>query len=132
MKVSVDTNILIRAVVRDDPAQAALATKALKDATLIAVSIPCLCEFVWVLRKLYGYESDVIANAIRSLINAQNVVTHHPAVELGLSIMDAGGDFADGVMAFEGARLGGEIFLSFDKKAVTLLSKHGSLAKLLK
>ena len=43
--------------------------------------------------------------------------------------MSAGGDFADGVMAWEGAWLGGETFISFDKKAVALLSKRGVAAR---
>jgi predicted nucleic acid-binding protein len=46
MKVAVDTNVLVRAVVRDDPAQATAAAAVLTDAELIAVALPCLCEFV--------------------------------------------------------------------------------------
>lgn len=42
-----------------------------------------------------------------------------------------GGDFADGVIAFEGRRLGGEIFASFDRKAVELVASAGGSAKLL-
>lgn len=40
MRVTVDTNVLVRAVVHDDPAQAQLATKVLMDAKLIAVALP--------------------------------------------------------------------------------------------
>ena len=47
MKIAVDTNVLIRAVVRDDPAQAKVATRVLIQAELIAVALPCLCEFAW-------------------------------------------------------------------------------------
>ena len=46
MKVAFDSNVLLRAVVRDDPAQASVAAKILTDAELIAVATPCLCEFV--------------------------------------------------------------------------------------
>ncbi|WP_444542074.1 hypothetical protein [Chitinimonas arctica] len=49
MKVAVDTNVLVRAVVRDDPAQADLAAAVLTNAELITVALPCLCEFVWVI-----------------------------------------------------------------------------------
>ena len=45
--------------------------------------------------------------------------------------LSAGGDFADGAIAYEGAWLGGETFVSFDKKAVTLLSGQGEAAQLL-
>ena len=52
MKITVDTNVLVRAVVRDDAKQAQMAAKFLKDAELIAVSPPCLCELVWVRSRL--------------------------------------------------------------------------------
>jgi len=39
-------------------------------------------------------------------------------------MLDAGGDFADGVIAHEGAWLGGT-FVSFDRQAVTLLQAQG-------
>lgn len=51
MKLAVDTNVLVRAVMQDDPAQAGVADQQLSDAELIAVALPCLCEFVWVLLK---------------------------------------------------------------------------------
>ena len=125
MKVAVDTNVLVRAVVRDDPTQADAAVRTLTDAEVIAVALPCLCEFVWVLLRVYGFEHADAANAIRALVAAGNVEVNRPAVEAGLLVLDAGGDFADGVMAYEGQWLGGETFVSFDKKAVALLAAQG-------
>jgi len=52
-------------------------------------------------------------------------------VEAGLSVLDAGGDFADGVIAYDGSWLGGESFVSFDQKAVKLLAAQGQPAQLL-
>ena len=131
MKVSVDTNVLVRAVVRDDKAQAKAAIKILRDAELIAIALPCLCEFVWVLRRVYGLQPDDAATAIRALLAAANVEMNRPAVEAGLSALDAGGDFADGVIAYEGNWFGGETFVSFDKKAVAQLKAQGQQARLL-
>ena len=131
MKVTVDTNVLVRAVVRDDPAQASVAAKVLTDANLIAVALPCLCEFVWVLRRVYDFQPSDAATAIRALIAAANVEVNRPAVEAGLSALEAGGDFADGVIAYEGNWLGGKAFVSFDKKAVALLTAQGQSARLL-
>ena len=131
MKVAVDTNVLVRAVVRDDPAQADVAASILTDAQLIAVALPCLCEFVWVLLRVYGFQQVDAANAIRALLAAANVEVNRPAVEAGLLVLDAGGDFADGVIAYEGNWLGGETFVSFDKKAVALLSAQGQSTRLL-
>ena len=101
MKVAVDTKVLVRAVVRDDKAQAKAAVKVLRDAELIAIAVPCLCEFVWVLRRVYDFQSADVATAIRTLLAAANVEMNRPAVEAGLAVLDAGGDFADGAIAYE-------------------------------
>jgi predicted nucleic-acid-binding protein len=60
-----------------------------------------------------------------------NVVTNRPAADSGLAVLEVGGDFADGAIAYEGNWLGGETFVSFDKKAVTLLSELGENTQLL-
>ena len=131
MNITVDTNVLVRAVVRDHEKQARTASKILKEADLIAVSLPCLCEFVWVLRRVYNFGQQDISRALQALINASNVAVDRPAADAGLVVLNAGGDFADGLIAYEGNWLGGETFVSFDKKAVSLVVKQGQQAKLL-
>ena len=131
MNIIADTNVLIRAVVRDDAAQASIAAKALMAADKIAVTLPCLCEFVWVLLRLYDFKPPDVARAIRALTSAANVQVNRPAVDAGLAMLEAGGDFADGVIAFEGRWLGGDTFVSFDKKAADLLKAQGLQTKLL-
>ena len=131
MKATVDTNVLVRSAVRDDPHQARAADKILRTAETLAVSLTCLCEFVWVLSGPYRFGRIEIAHAIESLCDAPNVVVNRPAVDAGLEMLRAGGDFADGVIAYEGRWLGGETFVSFDKKTVSLIARQGSLAVLL-
>ena len=131
MNAAADTNILVRAIVRDDAAQAVLAAKLLRSANTIAVAVPCLCEFVWVLRTVYGFQPPAVAAAIRSLLDAQNVEVNRPAAEAGLAMLDGGGDFADGAIAYEGRWLGADTFVSFDKRAVEMLSAQGQAARLL-
>ena len=131
MRVAVDTNVLVRAVVRDDPVQARAAAQVLTEAELIAVAMPCLCEFVWVLRRVYGFEAHDVARAIRALLATKNVEVNRPAAEAGLALLEAGGDFADGVIAYEGRWLDGETFASFDGTAVSLLTEQGESARLL-
>lgn len=120
MKVTADTNVLVRAAVGDDPVQSPAAAKALRAATLIAVTNPALCEFVWVLSRAYKRSAADIAAAIRSLLAADNVAADRLAVEAGLAFLEGGGDFADGIIAYEGTQLGAEVFLSFDAHAVAL------------
>lgn len=131
MKVTVDTNVLVRAVVQDDPVQAQQASSVLLDAALIAVTLPSLCELDSVLRKVYGFQVADVAQAMRALIATANVEMNRPAVAVGLAVLEAGGDFADGVIAYEGNWLGGETFVSFDTKAVALLAAQGQSARLL-
>jgi hypothetical protein len=47
-----------------------------------------------------------IADAIRLLLAGANVVANRPAAEAGLALLDAGGDFADGVIGYEGSGSG--------------------------
>ena len=131
MKITVDTNVLVRAVVRDDKAQAEAAARVLRSANLVAVAASSLCELVWVLRRRYELSTAEVAAAIRALTAADNVETDRPAVAVGLTMLDAGGDFADGAIAYEGRWLGAETFVSFDKKAVEMLTGLGESARLL-
>ena len=55
MKVAVDSNVLVRAVVCDDRAQAEIAARWLRNSSLLIVALSALCELVWVLRRVYGF-----------------------------------------------------------------------------
>jgi predicted nucleic-acid-binding protein len=131
MKVTADTNVLVRAAVQDDLHQARQAAKILQQADLVAIPVAVLCEFVWVLRRGYKKATPEISDAIRRLMKSANVVMNRPAVEAGLSVLEEGGDFADGVIAYEGEWLGAEEFVSFDSKAVSVLRLQGARARLL-
>ena len=131
MRITADTNVLVRAAVGDDPAQAAAAADALRHAERIAVTLPALCEFVWVLRRLYSLPVAEIAGSLRALVEAANVALDRPAVEAGLAMLEAGGDFADGVIAHQGQWLGGDTFVSFDRQAVALLQSRNVASQLL-
>ena len=131
LRITADTNILIRAAVGDDPDQSRLAAEVLRGAEIVAVALPTLCEFVWVLARGYGVEAGAIETAIRRLVDSASVRADRPAVDAGLAVFEADGDFADGVIAFEGRRLGGSIFTSFDRRAVELIAATGAETRLL-
>jgi predicted nucleic-acid-binding protein len=131
MKITADTNILVRAITGDDERQSRIAQAELANAEVVALALPALCELVWVLSQGYKIASAEIAEAIRRLMNGANVVVNRPAVEAGLVLLDAGGDFADGIIAYEGRWLGAATFVSFDRKAVKLLEEQGESVRLL-
>jgi len=128
MTVIADTNVLIRAVVQDDAEQGRAASAVLLSADKVCIPSPCLCEFVWVLRRVYKIRPAGIERAIRTLLASDRVVADRSAIEDGLSMLASGGDFADGVIASEGRRMRGAVFVSFDKTAVSLLSSKGFAA----
>lgn len=125
MKIIADTNILVRAIMDDDRRQSAAARAALEAAELVAISTPVLCELVWVLSRGYRIADAEISEAVRRLIDSASVECNRAAAEAGLAMLEAGGDFADGVIIVEGQSLGGETFLSFDRKALKLARSLG-------
>ena len=64
-------------------------------------------------------------------LQVRQVVCNTPAVEAGLALLERGGDFAAGVIAFEGELLGGTEFMSFDQQAVKRRKAQKRKARLL-
>lgn len=131
MRITPDTSLLVRAIIGDDPVQSAAAQAELAAAVEVMLALPALCELVWVLTQGYKVAPDRVAAAIRRLINSSNVVLNRRAAEAGLALLSAGGDFADGVIAYEGRWLGSDIFVSFDHGAVELAQAQGEPARVL-
>jgi predicted nucleic-acid-binding protein len=129
VKITADTNILVRVVAEDDPVQSRRAQDMLAAADLVAMPLAALIEMCWVLERVYGLPKSDVARAVRALTNATNAAVDTPAVESGLMVLDAGGDFADGVIAQEGLWLGADTFVSFDRKAIRLLEAAGLSAR---
>jgi predicted nucleic-acid-binding protein len=101
LKIAADTSVLVRGITGDDERQSKLAQAELAKADGIALTLPALCELVWVLSQAYKVRTADIAEAIRRLMNGANVLVNRPAVEAGLAMLDAGGDFAEGVISYE-------------------------------
>lgn len=131
MRITADTNVLVRALVQDDPEQARAASTLLEQADLIAIPVPVLCELVWVLRRVYRFEASDCASAIEALMSCGSVSMDRQAARAGLALLNAGGDFADGVIAFGGRALGGEQLATFDRDAGRLLADAGEPVLLL-
>lgn len=130
MKITPDTDVLVRVLVEDDVEQSRAAEAILKKADVVAISISALCELTWVLSRGYKISADDIATSIRHFLDAANAVVNRPLAEAGLAFLEAGGDFADGVIAYEGNWLGADTFVSFDRKAVRLIEASGGLVRL--
>lgn len=130
VRIAVDANILLRFLLGDDPVQQAVAAQELDQAESVFMPIVALCELVWVLRKLYGASRAEIADAVRNLIEIDRAICDRTLVEAGLELLEAGGDFADGVIAQMGHDQGAGIFVTFDRDAVRRLTALGRPARL--
>ncbi|MFZ5472200.1 MAG: PIN domain-containing protein [Myxococcota bacterium] len=104
--IGLDTNVLVRYVVRDDGRQAAAATRLIESRCTAdepgVVTLLVMCELVWVLARGYGYERAEISGLIRRILSAEDL--HVERSELAwraLNLYEEGkADFADYVIGF--------------------------------
>ena len=93
--IAVDTNVLVRFLVGDNPTQAARAA-ALIRANEIWVCKTVLLETEWVLRSLYGFSPESLAGALRSLAGLRTMFLEDElAVAKALDWLKEGLDFAE-------------------------------------
>ncbi len=128
MRIAVDTNVLLRFLLADDPIQHRASVETLEQATAVILPLVALCEVGWVLNRTYGLSRAEIAAMLRGLTSIGNVEFDMTEVEAGLAMLDTGGDFADGVIACQGRIKRADAFLSFDLKAVNRLNASGENA----
>ena len=96
--IAVDTNVLVRVITNDDPAQASRAAKLLVRPDRVFVPKTVVLELEWVLRSGYGIDRQGIAAAIHRLQYLSNVeIEDDSIVALALAWYEAGMDFADGL-----------------------------------
>ncbi len=83
MKITADTNVLVRLLMADDAAQNAIAVRTVEEADTVAIGVHSFCELAWVLHRHYGVPRPDIARAIRQLSEARNVVINRPPSKPG-------------------------------------------------
>jgi len=124
--IGLDTNILVRYLTQDDPAQSPRATylieHRLSEANPGYVSVVAMVETVWVLDRAYKLTDQEIAAAIERMLQTdvliveseQDVFTAMVALKQGL------GGFADALIAALGSSAGCSCTLTFDRRALRL------------
>jgi predicted nucleic-acid-binding protein len=119
---ALDTNVLVRLLVRDDEAQWRRAERFI--ANDCSTDDPCLvnrivlCELVWVLESAYGYSSKAVAAALERVMRIEQlIIEDHQDAWTALREYQEGADFADSLLAAVNIRLGCEWTVTFDKKA---------------
>jgi predicted nucleic-acid-binding protein len=124
--LGIDTNVLVRYLVRDDEAQFEKASRLIKReiaaGATVFVSLPVLLETEWVLRSRYHLKKVEILAAISSLLDATEMqFEDEPAIEESLKFWkDGSADFADCLIGAHNHRLGCRATATFDEKAARL------------
>ena len=123
--IALDTNVLVRFLVQDDPDQARLASEVIDQLTESApgfVGREVLVELVWVLERAYRFGRAEIAGALDGLLASTELIIEGaddigPALEL---FRNDGFDFADLMIAAAARRAGASELVTFDRKAARL------------
>ena len=116
-----DTNVLVRYLTQDDPAQArkvnAVFARAIASDERLHVDTVVLCELVWVLGASYDYERATIADVIGKLLDAAQLsVDDRDRVREAVRLYASGpGDFADHVLGLRNRDAGCDTTLTFDR-----------------
>ena len=123
---AIDTNVLLRAFVLDDPAQSQRAQDLLRTQT-VYIPVTVILELEWVLRSRYGYSPTSIAQAMERLAVLENaVVGDHIAVAAAAEKLRQGWDFADALhhCLAEGC----DSFATFDSRLVRRAGRDATTA----
>lgn len=116
--ISIDTNVLVRFLVRDDPEQAALARELL-TVNEVWISRTVLLEAAWVLSSRYGQRADEIARAFEAAIRIPTIAVEDRAgIRRALAWVKAGMDIPDALHLAARATRGG--FVTFDRNLAAL------------
>jgi predicted nucleic-acid-binding protein len=123
--IAVDTNVVVRFLVGDNPAEAKRAA-ALFARNHISVPLTVLLETEWVLRRSYRFASERISSALDDLLGIPTVsCPQREAVRIALDAFARGCDFADALHAAAATRA--DAFATFDRAFVR---RAGPLASL--
>jgi predicted nucleic-acid-binding protein len=117
--IALDTNILLRYLVQDDPVQGDIATRVLETELTPDVpgfvTIVAVLELDWVLRGQYGFSPTIVADTLRALLQSQNLVfEERMAIENALAFEF--GDLADRILHASSQNHGCSKTIGFDRK----------------
>lgn len=121
--IALDTNVLVRYIVQDDPAQAAAASRLIEshctseEPGLVATIV--LCELNWVLARGYGYSRAQVAAVVRAILAAEELEVEAPELAWrALRLFEDGkADLADDLIGAANRERGAVTTFTFDRVA---------------
>jgi len=120
--IGLDTNVLVRYLVQDDPAQTARATRLiereLSDSEPGFVSLVVLMETCWVLKRIYGATKDEQRAMARGILETRQLVVEARATVNRAIDKAESGEFADALIAEIAREAGCSRVVTFDRRAI--------------
>ncbi|MEZ4744822.1 MAG: type II toxin-antitoxin system VapC family toxin [Calditrichia bacterium] len=123
IRYGIDTNVLIRFIVQDDPEQSKRATDFLKNHCSEEapgfISMVVMCEIVWVLRRAYGYSKSNIINVLETILRTSELMVEEPQIawEALHRFKTGSADFSDFIIGTINKSAGCEQTATFDQQA---------------
>ncbi len=122
----IDTNVLVRYLVQDDPVQSKQAIRFIEEECTTEtpgfINEVVFCELVWVLESAYGYERALIVKVLEKILTTRQFEIHNPEIiwQALHGYKNKTADFADHYITHLNAKQGCDYTFTFDKKASKL------------
>ena len=121
---AIDTNVLVRYLVRDDEIQANIADRVIQNSCYLSLTV--LLESVWLLSSRFALSRDVISEALHELVSLPSISTvDDELVEWAIARFRSGADFADMVHLLDGRSA--DAFTTFDQGVTKGAGKNSPL-----
>lgn len=123
--IGIDTNVIVRYIVQDDPKQAKAATQLIEQACSTKnpgyINHIVMCEIIWVLKRSYKMDKASICQVIEQIIRTDRILIEDiqlvwRALE---TFKDARADFADCLLGQRNLQAGCEYTATVDDAAST-------------
>lgn len=119
--IGLDTNVVVRYLVQDDPDQSPVASALIDKLTAADpgyLSLVTVVEIYWVLRRAYGVTATRCGELLAFLLDARELrIDRDEVVRAALTAAHDGLDFADAVIVELGRAAGCDHTVTFDKRA---------------
>jgi predicted nucleic-acid-binding protein len=124
--IGLDTNIIVRYLTQDDPAQSRLATEVIErrltEVNPGFITIVAMVETVWVLDRVYAQTAPQIASVLERLLETDVLIveSEQEVFTAMIAMKEGQGSFADALIGALGRRAGCSRTLTFDRGALRL------------
>lgn len=127
--IGLDTNVMVRYLVKDDPAQSPLAARTIRALSAEDpgfVSIIVIAELVWVLESSYRFSRSEVIDVIKNLLSSKElVIENSELVSQALRLFERGkADFSDYLIERVGRAAGTVHTVTFDQRAAASAGMH--------